>query len=191
MSEKAKEIGILLEKFISSSSSFDSFTFQGCYGMNKSNFIFAFEHFIDTGENFLDEYSELIWLNWNDGMEDYSEESILRIRSLLNNEGFWNVKGFLSDADIERIQIGIKKAERDEKFKKSYEYARKEASRYIANKKVREEVFAKHGKVCKHCSSENDLSIDHIIPVVRGGKNSIDNLQPLCRSCNSKKGGRE
>jgi hypothetical protein len=29
--------------------------------------------------------------------------------------------------------------------------------------------------------------IDHILPVSRGGTNAIDNVQPLCRKCNSEK----
>lgn len=40
------------------------------------------------------------------------------------------------------------------------------------------------------CCGRNDvrLAADHIVPVVRGGSSSIDNIQPLCNSCNSRKG---
>lgn len=49
------------------------------------------------------------------------------------------------------------------------------------------------GYRCPRCGrSEPDitLSIDHIIPLARGGCNDISNIQPLCRACNAAKGAR-
>lgn len=43
---------------------------------------------------------------------------------------------------------------------------------------------------CANCARNDDLSIDHIIPIAAGGRSNRENLQVLCRSCNSKKGAR-
>jgi 5-methylcytosine-specific restriction endonuclease McrA len=40
------------------------------------------------------------------------------------------------------------------------------------------------------CKQEKPLTIDHVVPLSLGGSNSIDNLQPLCHQCNSRKGTR-
>lgn len=53
-----------------------------------------------------------------------------------------------------------------------------------------ETVFACYGRRCLSCRSTNNISIDHIIPISKGGQHNCLNVQPLCRSCNSKKGAR-
>lgn len=40
---------------------------------------------------------------------------------------------------------------------------------------------------CLACGSMEKLEADHVIPLALGGSNSIDNIQPLCHSCNAKK----
>ncbi len=41
------------------------------------------------------------------------------------------------------------------------------------------------GSKCLRCNSDRDITVDHIIPLSLGGSNSIQNIQPLCRSCNA------
>jgi hypothetical protein len=51
-------------------------------------------------------------------------------------------------------------------------------------------VFDRDGWRCAFCGSTEDLTIDHIYPRILGGGHGEDNLQTLCRSCNSRKGAR-
>ncbi len=43
---------------------------------------------------------------------------------------------------------------------------------------------------CAKCGAGHDLTVDHIVPRSKGGKNDASNLQWLCRTCNSAKGNR-
>jgi 5-methylcytosine-specific restriction endonuclease McrA len=44
------------------------------------------------------------------------------------------------------------------------------------------------GGKCLSCGSSGDLTVDHVIPLGRGGSNAIDNVQPLGSVCNGIKG---
>lgn len=49
-------------------------------------------------------------------------------------------------------------------------------------------LLKQYGNICPRCKKEcQNFTVDHIIPISKGGSNFIENIQPLCRSCNSSK----
>lgn len=54
----------------------------------------------------------------------------------------------------------------------------------------RDRILKRDGFRCCSCGSKSDLTIDHITPRSLGGDSSDDNLQVLCRKCNSAKNNR-
>lgn len=50
------------------------------------------------------------------------------------------------------------------------------------------ELCNKYGNRCLCCGKDNvKLTVDHIVPLSKGGSNNLENVQCLCKSCNSKK----
>lgn len=54
-----------------------------------------------------------------------------------------------------------------------------------------EKVKFKYPQACCYCGAAERLSIDHLIPRIRGGEDHSDNLVWACRSCNSSKADRD
>jgi|GEM_PF-2066688 len=54
-------------------------------------------------------------------------------------------------------------------------------------KEAKHEVWIRDQGKCVECGAEDYLEYDHVIPVSRGGANSANNIQLLCRRCNSYK----
>jgi len=49
--------------------------------------------------------------------------------------------------------------------------------------KVRAAVLQRDGHKCLLCGADEDLTVNHIVSVNRGGRSEVDNLQTLCVSC--------
>ena len=43
---------------------------------------------------------------------------------------------------------------------------------------------------CLRCGSWDNLEIDHVTPISKGGSHELSNMQVLCKPCNSSKGNR-
>lgn len=53
-----------------------------------------------------------------------------------------------------------------------------------------EDLKRQYNFTCLRCGIKEPgikLSCDHVIPFRKGGTNTIDNIQPLCKPCNSRK----
>ena len=54
----------------------------------------------------------------------------------------------------------------------------------------RKNILKRDGFRCQYCGTHESLTIDHVIPKSRGGKDTWENLAAACTQCNHKKGNR-
>lgn len=55
--------------------------------------------------------------------------------------------------------------------------------------KVRARILVRDECLCRYCGDWAD-TVDHVLPIVRGGSNEDDNLVACCRYCNGSKGAK-
>ena len=70
-------------------------------------------------------------------------------------------------------------------YTRKYIYRRKNAG---GNLSFEDEMFI-YSKfpVCPYCNTSKSDTLDHVVPLSKGGSNDISNVIAVCRSCNSKK----
>lgn len=57
---------------------------------------------------------------------------------------------------------------------------------------LRKQVMARDGNTCRYCGCATQRPhVDHVQPISRGGKSTLDNLVVACAPCNLSKGSRE
>jgi 5-methylcytosine-specific restriction endonuclease McrA len=73
--------------------------------------------------------------------------------------------------------------------RKAIYHSRRAAEGSFTAEEWKSVIEAQAGR-CLHCNTLTSLTVDHIVPLARGGTNWISNIQGLCRRCNSVKGAK-
>lgn len=120
-----------------------------------------------------------------------SEETRRKISTSLkggNTSSF--KKGDQTGSKHHQWKGGISKARGYGNFYKYRHLARKKGAQGSHTLSEWENLKTQYNWTCPCCrKSEPEIKLteDHIIPLARGGSDNIENIQPLCRRCNSRK----
>lgn len=110
-----------------------------------------------------------------------------QIRALrLYREEFKNVKVSIPKRAQRKIW-NYKNPDKHREIKKNSKYRRRGKTVGSFSETEWRELCDKYDNKCLCCGEKKPLTRDHVIPLDVGGLNVIDNIQPLCRQCNSRK----
>jgi 5-methylcytosine-specific restriction endonuclease McrA len=100
-------------------------------------------------------------------------------------------------ANPEKAKVGTAKWQKENPEKKAVWGSKRRAAKY-ANTPINElltssewlAILAEAGGHCAYCGKEAKLTLDHVIPLSKGGQHSAPNVVPACARCNSSKGSK-
>ena len=92
---------------------------------------------------------------------------------------------FYYDKDLEFL---FNEEKKNHHIYHAMKYAKKRLRMYanLYNRDMRK-LLINSDSICEKCGSKKRITIDHIIPISKGGKNEFLNLQLLCNLCNNSK----
>ena len=120
---------------------------------------------------------EVLVLNY-----DYSPLNVTTIKRGFNL--VYKGKAEIIKSDVKDIICGVKKFIRP-LIIRLLNFIGYHKRTYRAN---RIRIYKRDNYECVYCGSKKTLTIDHVIPKSKGGKNSWENLVTSCFKCNLKKG---
>ena len=128
-----------------------------------------------------------------EGMESGPDARIIFVMvEALRNEGCDAEK--IADAVLATAEDIVRKRKARFAYNTDEHTPRKDsnkARRGLSNQRwrdLRDRIYERDGRQCQYCGDTNDLTCDHIVPLLRGGTNDESNLTIACRPCNSSKG---
>lgn len=112
-----------------------------------------------------------------------------RDRALLNGRR-WR---WLNPEKAAKLRRDWRKANPEKRIAHSLKATRLRVLRYTnAPGNFSEELWRQRlellGAACWYCGKESGVTVEHVIPLARGGTNYIANLRPTCKKCNNTKG---
>lgn len=120
------------------------------------------------------------------GHIDLSDEEICwKLRISVESWGH-AIDKFRAKGMIEHVEGGYKIINWDKRQNPDYE-----RPPIVEWRKLRTTVFMRDDYTCTYCGRRGvSLQCDHVVPVSRGGSNSISNLTTACKTCNLSKGSK-
>lgn len=128
--------------------------------------------------------------------EDYLERNRVRVKTYQekNREKYREQSRAYHEAnrDTHRVQMNAYRRDNLEAFavREANRRARKAKAGGSFTQQEWHDLCAFYDYTCLRCGKQEpdiELTVDHVVSLSQGGSNSIDNLQPLCRSCNTSK----
>ena len=102
----------------------------------------------------------------------------------------WIVDGELQTHPPRLLQEMLRAAEQ----RRLYHHVRRARLKAVPYERVRrQDIVERDGLICYLCGlalRAPEVTLDHVIPLARGGPHTADNLRIACRPCNSRKGAR-
>ena len=132
---------------------------------------------------------EMQGIEWGKLFNEYSQFSYdkteleAELKSLLENEEVTDHKGI-----YEYVLEAYKNGEKSINERMASKLSKRAFS--VSDKRT---AYERQDGICPKCGQHHEfeeMEGDHIIPWWRGGKTTLDNLQMLCKACNSGKGGK-
>lgn len=114
-------------------------------------------------------------------------------RSILNKES----TGYYSRPEVRAKRNEDSRLHKQAKYKFDEEYRVAELIRCHNRRALVSEttltplewlsIVEQFNHYCAYCGTRHNLTMDHIVPISKGGKTTADNIVPACSSCNSSK----